>query len=193
MQLPATVWTIGHSTRSADELLALLRENRIEGLADVRRYPASRRLPHFNRELLSTALAAESIRYEWVEALGGRRSPAPESTSNAWRNAAFRGYADYMASDEFAVGFSTLCALASERRTAFMCSEAVWWRCHRGLIADLLRSLGVCVFHIVDSAQPAEHPWTAAARLEDGVLTYDSRRGEPAARLQLSSQQASLI
>jgi uncharacterized protein (DUF488 family) len=191
--MPTTVWTAGHSSRSGGEFLELLRKNHVEALADVRRYPASRRYPHFNSEPLSEALAAASMGYSWIESLGGRRHPAPDSPNTAWRNAAFRGYADHMKSEEFAAGFSTFCAMARARRTVVMCSEAVWWRCHRALISDLLRSLGVRVIHIVGAAEPDEHPWTAAARLEDGVLTYDTRRGEPAARLQLPSQQASLL
>jgi uncharacterized protein (DUF488 family) len=192
-EIPATVWTIGHSTRSAGELLDLLGKNGIEMVADVRRYPASRRYPHFNREPLSATLAAESIGYEWIESLGGRRPPAADSSSTAWRNAAFRGYADHMRSEEFAAGFAMLCSVARNNRTAVMCSEAVWWRCHRGLIADLLRSLGSRVLHIVDATEPEEHPWTAAARLDEGVLTYDSSSGEPAVRLQLPAQQPSLL
>ncbi len=192
-EIPETVWTVGHSTRTLDELLALLRNNLIGTVADVRRYPASRRYPHFNREPLAVALAAETIGYEWIEPLGGRRQAEEDSASTAWRNAAFRGYADHMRSEEFAAGFTALCAAARKSPTAVMCSEAVWWRCHRGLIADLLRSLGARVVHIVTAAAPEEHPWTAAARLDEGVLTYDSSRGEPAARLQLPSQQASLL
>lgn len=191
--MPATVWTVGHSTRPVGEFLALLTDNHIEALADVRRYPASRRYPHFNSQPLTTALAADSIGYQWFESLGGRRPPASGSSSTAWRNAAFRGYADHMGSEEFATGFAALCAMARARRTAVMCSEAVWWRCHRGLIADMLCSLGVRVLHIVGATEPEEHPWTAAARLDEGVLTYDSSRGEPAGRLQLPLQQASLL
>lgn len=162
-------------------------------VADVRRYPASRRYPHFNREPLSTTLATESIGYAWIESLGGRRHPAADSAATAWRNAAFRGYADHMKSEEFAAGLARLSAVARNSRTAIMCSEAVWWRCHRGLVADLLRSRGTRVLHIVDATEPEEHPWTAAARLDEGVLTYDSSRGQPAARLQLPAQQPSLL
>lgn len=191
--IPPTIWTIGHSTRSGEDFLSLLQRHGIRTLADVRRYPASRRYPHFNREQLAGMLAGESIAYEWIESLGGRRDPAPDSPNSAWRNAAFRGYADHMASEEFAAGFAALCALARDQPTTVMCSEAVWWRCHRGLISDLLRSRGAQVLHIVDDAEPAEHPWTPAARLDDGVLTYDGRRGEQAARLHVPSPQASLL
>lgn len=191
--MPATIWTIGHSTRSAEEFRSLLHQHGIQLLVDVRRYPASRRYPHFNSGQLAAALAGESIGYEWIESLGGRRDPMPGSPNTAWRNAAFRGYADHMASEEFAAGFGRLSSLARERPTAVMCSEAVWWRCHRGLISDLLRSRGAQVLHIVDASEPDEHPWTPAARLDGVALTYDSRRGEPAARLQLSSPQASLL
>lgn len=191
--MPATVWTIGHSIRTVEEFPALLRAHGIQSLVDVRRYPASRRYPHFNREQLAATLSAESIGYEWIESLGGRREPTQNSPNTAWRNAAFRGYADHMASEEFAAGFARLCTLAREQPAAVMCSEAVWWRCHRGLISDALRSRGVRVLHIVDGSEPEEHPWTPAARLDGGALTYDSGRGEPAARLQLSPPQASLL
>ena len=191
--VPATIWTIGHSTRSAEDFVSLLRHHGIQTLVDVRRYPASRRYPHFNREQLAATLAGVAIGYEWIESLGGRRGPAPDSPNTAWRNAAFQGYADHMGSREFAAGFAALCAIASKRPTALMCSEAVWWRCHRGLISDLLRSRGAKVLHIMDDSEPGEHPWTPAARLHDGLLTYDSRRGEQAARLRVPSPQASLL
>lgn len=172
MALPETIWTIGHSTRSAEELLALLAGERIEALADVRRFPGSRKYPHFNADNLARVLPAAGIEYVPFPELGGRRRPLPDSPSTAWRNEAFRGYADYMRTPEFAAGFARLAALASRERTAIMCSEAVWWRCHRGLIADLLKVRGVRVLHILDAQHVVEHPYTSAAHVTNGELDY---------------------
>lgn len=146
---PETLWTIGHSTRSLDEFLALLKDNAIEVLADVRHYPGSRKYPHFNVEPLQDVLQEAGIRYEAFTELGGRRKVQPDSPNTAWRHPAFRGYADYMQTKEFRDGIERLKALASKQRTAIMCSEAVWWRCHRRLIADNLIARGEAVFHIM--------------------------------------------
>ena len=173
-----TIWTLGHSTRPLDEFLELLGRYRIEALADVRRFPGSRRHPQFGGPALEKALAARGIEYHWVPALGGRRQPRPDSPHTAWRNAAFRGYADHMDSAEFAGAFAELIELASRRRTAIMCAELLWWRCHRGLIADALRVRGFEVLHILDDSAPAEHPFTPAARIVDGKLSYSSAPGE---------------
>src|SRR5687768_13343545 len=129
-----TVWTIGHSTLDADAFLAILAAYRIEAVADVRRFPASRRYPHFNDTVLRRSLDAVGIQYHGFPPLGGRRTPAPDSPNTGWRNDSFRGYADHLATDEFANGFRVLCELASGKRTAIMCAEALWWRCHRALI-----------------------------------------------------------
>lgn len=183
---------MGHSTRSADEFLDLLKQHAIERVADVRRYPASRRYPHFSRDTLAVSLQSQDIGYSWFEALGGRRRAAPGSTNTAWRNEAFRGYADYMQTAEFDAALSEVLALCERERTAIMCSEAVWWRCHRGLIADLLLSRGVQVLHITDSGAADGHPYTPAARLDQGQLTYDPSRGAPA-RSPGASSQPSLL
>jgi uncharacterized protein (DUF488 family) len=172
MVLPETLWTIGHSTRSAAEFLDLLTANRIEALADVRRFPGSRRYPHFNVEPLQRALGGAGIEHVAFPELGGRRKPLPDSPNTAWRNEAFRGYADYMRTPGFAAGMERLCALASAKRTAVMCSEAVWWRCHRGLIADWLEVRGVHVLHILDARHVVEHPYTSAAHVRNGELDY---------------------
>ena len=169
-----TVWTIGHSTRPLDEFLGLLSSHGIEAVADVRRYPGSRRWPHFAREPLEIELEKRGIAYQWFPELGGRRTPAPDSPNTAWRSAAFRGYADYMATEEFAEGLIRLLNLASGLRTAIMCAEAVWWRCHRGLIADVLRWLGFEVLHIVGPASTSSHPYTPAARVVAGRLSYSA-------------------
>jgi uncharacterized protein (DUF488 family) len=169
-----TVWTIGHSTRPLDEFLDLLSSHSIEAVADVRRYPGSRRWPHFAREPLETELQKRRIHYHWFPELGGRRTPAPDSPNTAWRSAAFRGYADYMATEPFAEGLIRLVNLASGLRTAIMCAEAVWWRCHRGLIADVLRWLGFDVIHILGPGATSSHPYTPAARIVAGRLSYSA-------------------
>ena len=170
------VWTIGHSTRSFEEFLELLSANGIEAVADVRRYPGSRRWPHFAGEALASALESHELRYVWLPKLGGRRTPRPDSTNTAWRNAAFRGYADYMDTGDFAEGLDELINLASGLRTAIMCAEALWWRCHRGLIADVLRSLHFDVIHILGRDATVSHPYTAAARIVGGRLSYSAPR-----------------
>jgi len=172
MVLPDTLWTIGHSTRAAAEFLQLLAGNDIEALADVRRFPGSRKYPHFNVEPLAHALGEAGIEYVPFPELGGRRKPRPDSPNTAWRNDAFRGYADYMQTPEFAAGVERLSALASAKRTAIMCSEAVWWRCHRGLIADWLKLRETRVLHIMDARHVVEHPWTSAAHVTRGELDY---------------------
>jgi uncharacterized protein (DUF488 family) len=166
------VWTVGHSTRSLEAFLDVLARNRIEAVADVRRYPGSRRWPHFAREPLATALEGRGLVYMWFPELGGRRTPSSESTNTAWRSAAFRGYADYMATEAFADGLDRLVNLASGLRMAVMCAESLWWRCHRGLIADVLRWLGFDVIHILGPGSTALHPYTAAARIVGGRLSY---------------------
>ena len=172
MVLPETIWTIGHSTRSAAEFLALLTSNDIETLADVRRFPGSRKYPHFNVEPLAHTLGEAGVQYVPYPELGGRRKPRPDSPHTAWRNDAFRGYADYMQTSEFMLGIERLSTLASQKRTAIMCSEAVWWRCHRGLLADWFKARGVRVLHILDARHMVEHPWTSAAQVTNGELDY---------------------
>jgi uncharacterized protein (DUF488 family) len=166
------VWTIGHSTRSLEEFLELIAGSRIEAVADVRRYPGSRRWPHFAREPLECALESRGILYRWFPELGGRRTPRPDSPNTAWRSASFRGYADYMATEGFAEGLDELANLASGLRTAIMCAEALWWRCHRGLIADVLRWFHFDVIHILGRDSTASHPYTAAAQMVGGRLSY---------------------
>jgi uncharacterized protein (DUF488 family) len=169
---PLTVWTIGHSTRSWDEFLQLLSAQRISAIADVRRYPGSRRHPWFASEQMATALPALGLAYRWIPELGGRRKVQPDSPNGAWDNAAFQGYADHMASVEFAGGLDTVLALAGEHRTALMCAEAPWWRCHRRLIADLLMHRGHDVLHIVSKAEPKQHPLSPMAHEVGPALVY---------------------
>jgi uncharacterized protein (DUF488 family) len=168
----ATIWTIGHSTRPIEEFLDLLRTYRVETIADVRSFPGSRKYPHYGQQALAATLAAHDLGYAWLPALGGRRRASPDSPNMAWRNAAFRGYADYMASAQFAQGMAQLLEFANQSRTALMCSEAVWWRCHRSLIADELSVRGIEVVHILDATHGTPHPMTQPARIVDGRLSY---------------------
>ncbi len=173
---PQTIWTIGHSTRSWSEFEALLRAHGIEAVADVRRFPASRKHPQFNGEAMQEALQREGVAYVHFPELGGRRTARKDSGNTAWRNAAFRGYADYMETAEFQAGVARLARLAGAKRTAIMCAESVWWRCHRGLISDLFKSRGVQVLHITDASGPKEHPYTGAASIVDGHLSYTGQQ-----------------
>lgn len=168
------VWTIGHSTRSAAEFLELLAKNEIAMLVDVRRFPGSRKYPHFGGEALEESLARVEIGYQHLAELGGRRQPNPDSHNDIWNNKSFRGYADYMETPEFENGIELLLKTACEKRTAIMCSEAVWWRCHRSLVADFLKARGVEVIHILGLKKNEIHPYTAAAQLANGVLSYRS-------------------
>src|SRR5262245_26453250 len=142
-----SIWTIGHSTLSVEEFLGVLSSFQIELLVDVRSFPGSRRYPHFNKENLGVSLSAAGIDYAHMPELGGRRKNRPDSQNIAWRNDSFRGYADYMETQAFAEGIDRLLDLARARRTVIMCAEAVWWRCHRSLIADHLKATGVTVTH----------------------------------------------
>ncbi len=169
---PAGVWTVGHSTRTWDAFRAVLDAHGIEAIADVRRFPGSRRYPWFASETMADALPVIGMQYLWVPELGGRRKVRPGSLNGAWRNAAFQGYADHMASDEFQAGLAKVLALAGERRTALMCAEAVWWRCHRRLIADLLQHRGVPVLHIIGDKPAQPHPQSADARAAGQDLVY---------------------
>lgn len=167
------LWTIGHSTRTIEDFVAALQANGIKLIADVRMLPGSKRYPHFNKDSLTDALAKAGIHYEHFPELGGRRKPKKDSRNTAWRNEAFRGYADYMETDEFGQGMDRLMA-ESEKvgPTAVMCAEAVWWRCHRGLISDFVKARGIDVTHIIDLKKTEPHPYTSAARIVDGKLSY---------------------
>jgi len=164
------IFTIGHSTRDLDAFVALLRENGIERLADIRRYPGSRRYPHFSRDSLAQTLPQVGIEYIHVPELGGRRKPRQDSPNMAWRNEQFRAYADHMATDEFRNAVDEL--LASDRVTAVMCAEAVPWRCHRNLLADDLLRRGIEVVHILGAGETKRHALTPHARVVDGTVIY---------------------
>ena len=167
-----TVWTIGHSTRTLEDFLSLLHSFDIKMLIDIRNFPGSRRYPHFNKEALESSLPKDGIQYLHLKELGGRRKPVDNSPNTAWRNTAFRGYADYMQTPEFAGGIERLKGIATLYRTAYMCSEAVWWRCHRSMISDYLKVKGWNVQHIMEVGKSKEHPFTAPAKVVDGRLFY---------------------
>lgn len=173
------IWTIGHSSRTIDEFLALLRAHRIECIADVRRHAGSRKYPHFNPGALAGSLRAAGIDYEAMPGLGGRRPAHEDSPHTVWRNPSFRGYADYMDSDEFERALGALEELGAAKRTAMMCSEAVWWRCHRSMISDALKARGWRVLHILGEGPAKEHPYTSAATIVDGRLEYGENEGPP--------------
>jgi uncharacterized protein (DUF488 family) len=184
------IWTIGHSTRAIDEFISLLKENEINLLADVRAWPGSKRYPHFNKDSLAESLNGHGIRYEHFPELGGKRKSKPDSRNTAWRNASFRGYADYMETEQFQKGVERLLVFArsdglGSRRNergggeavtpcaiAIMCAEAVWWRCHRSLIADYLKARGVEMLHVFSAKKVEPHPYTPAARIVNGKLSY---------------------
>jgi len=168
----APVLTIGHSTRSLEELTDLLRHHRVELLVDVRTVPASRRMPHFAKAALELTLPAHSIRYMHMPALGGLRKPKADSINSGWRNVSFRGYADYMQSTDFWHALEDLERLAAARRLAVMCAEAVPWRCHRSLISDALIIRGHEVRHITGMGEPAPHSLTPFAVVAGGRITY---------------------
>jgi uncharacterized protein (DUF488 family) len=173
---PPALYTIGHSTRTADEFVALLRENDVRLLVDVRRFPGSRRHPQFGRDALAATLAEAGIAYRHEDALGGRRASDPSagpSPNTAWRHAAFRAYADYMPTPPFQAALGRLMRDGAERRTTIMCAEAVPWRCHRRLITDALLARGVPVVDVIapGQARPAVLSEHAVVR-DDGTLVY---------------------
>ncbi len=186
--MPLTVLTIGHSTRGIDELLGLLAEHRVETLIDVRRFPGSRRHPQFSREALAGSLATAGIAYVHEADLGGRRQPLPDSPNTAWRVAAFRGYADHMASPAFAAALGRLLRTAARSRTVILCAEAVPWRCHRRLIADAATAAGAEVLHIMGPGRAERHQLDASARVvagPDAAGAGGAGAGQPGAGVRL--------
>jgi len=168
----SVIFTVGHSTRTLEELVQLLRAHGIRRLVDVRTIPRSRHNPQFNRETLSRALRNRRIAYRHMKALGGLRHARAESPNTGWRNASFRGFADYMQTPEFDEALSKLIDLSADRPTAIMCAEAVPWRCHRSLIADALAVRGVVVRHIYSPASVKPHALTQMARVQGTTVTY---------------------
>jgi uncharacterized protein (DUF488 family) len=172
------VFTVGHSTHALDRLCELLDANGVARVADVRRVPRSARHPQFRAEALAAELPRRGIDYRHVPALGGFRKPLPDSPNGAWDNDAFRGYADYALTAEFAAALDSLCALARDRPTAVMCAEALWWRCHRRLIADRLLTAGWTVCHIGSDGALAEHELPPFAEPQaDGTVRYPPAQG----------------
>ena len=174
------IFTIGHSTHPIEDFLALLSQHEIKLLADVRSYPSSKRWPHFNQEELSRAVERTGIEYRWCKSLGGRRhSKDASSPHTAWQIPAFRSYADYADGDDFRAGLGDLIAFANQKRTAYMCSEGLWWRCHRRIISDHLVVRGWTVMHIMPTGKITEHALPDFARLENNRLLYDVNFDSP--------------
>ena len=167
------VYTVGHSTREWDDFVALLARDGVRHIADVRRFPGSRRHPHFSSDAMRRALPEAGIAYTHLPELGGRRRPRPDSPNAQWRNESFRGYADYMETPEFRAALDALLDIARRDSTAVMCAEAVPWRCHRSLIADALIARAVEVLDILD-ARTAPHPLTRFARIVGDEVRYDA-------------------
>jgi len=171
-EVERTIYTIGHSTRSIDEFLILLASNGVVQLVDVRSIPRSKFNPQYNQNFLSDALAGEGIQYLHMPGLGGMRKPQTDSANQAWRNSAFRGYADYMQTPAFTENLQKLMSIAAGPKTAIMCAEAVPWRCHRSLIADALISRGWKVIDIMDARHSPEHLLHPMARVDEGRIYY---------------------
>lgn len=174
-----SLWTIGHSTRPIEEFIELLQAHGIQLLVDVRTIPYSRRNPQFNTGALSESLLQASLQYQHLPTLGGRRESRPDSMNLGWRNASFRGYADYMQTSEFWRALEELMAYGKERATAIMCAEAVPWRCHRSLIADALVSRGWTVRHVLTTAEGQPHQLTPFAKIQNGRLSYPEPPDHP--------------
>jgi uncharacterized protein (DUF488 family) len=169
----ATLYTIGHSTRTLDELIAVLKAHSIQTLVDIRAFPMSRRLPHFNREALEAALSKAGVHYVWMKSLGGyRKKVRKDSPNTALRNDSFRNYADYLLTPEFEAAAAELLRLAEHSRTAYMCAEKAWFRCHRMLVSDWLAAHGHTVLHIENERPPKPHRLTPEAHLVNGQVLY---------------------
>lgn len=172
MEHKGTIWTIGHSNRPVEKLVEMLRSFAIETVVDIRSYPGSRKNPQYNSAALAQTLHENGIGYTHLDKLGGRRTVDPGSTNMRVTHPAFRAYADHMETLEFREGIAELTAIASRSRTAIMCAEAVWWRCHRSMVSDYLKSTGWTVLHISDVGKAKEHPYTGGANIVDGKLSY---------------------
>ena len=167
-----TLYTIGHSTRTIEEFLELVFSFNIKVLADIRRLPGSRKYPQFDQDTLKKSLHENGIQYVYIEDLGGRRPAKKDSKNTTWRNKSFQGYADYMETKSFVNGAVELAKYALEKPTAMMCSEAVWWRCHRSMVSDYFKAKGWEVLHIMALGKATEHPYTAPARVVGDQVLY---------------------
>jgi uncharacterized protein (DUF488 family) len=173
-----TIWTIGHFTRALEEFLAMLLASGIRCVVDIRSSPGSRKYPHFDKEALRASLVQHGFTYHHFESLGGRRKARKDSKNTVWRNASFRGYADYMETPSFDDSIAALEEIASNEPTALMCCEAVWWKCHRSMVSDAFKSKSWQVMHIMSVGKETEHPYTNPAVLVDGKLTYRVKKSE---------------
>jgi uncharacterized protein (DUF488 family) len=178
MAKPHQIWTIGHSNRTIETFIEILTSHNIQLVVDVRQFPGSRKYPYFNKEQLESTLKQNDIAYRHIVELGGRRKPVKDSPNITWKNDAFMAYADYMETVEFVEAAKILEQLASKQNTAYMCSEAVWWSCHRSMISDYLKANGWIVMHIMDINKANEHPYTSPARVVEGKLTYRPDRDQ---------------
>lgn len=167
-----SIYTIGHSTHSIAEFLDMLKSFDIKIVADIRRFPGSRKFPQFDRENLKLSLEEAGIQYYHLVDLGGRRKAKKDSKNSRWNNESFRGYADYMETEEFKIAIVNLKNFALDQPTAYMCSEAVWWRCHRSMVSDFLKAEGWTVLHIMATGKVQEHPYTSPARIIDDNVYY---------------------
>lgn len=167
-----TIWTIGHSNRPLNEFMDMLHSFQIQLVADIRSFPGSSHYPYFNKELLEDSLSENQIAYIHLAGLGGRRKVQVNSINTGWRLDSFRAYADYMSTDTFKTAIAQLEDLADKQRTAYMCSEALWWRCHRSLVSDFLKLKGWTVMHIMAAGKVQEHPYTSVAKIINGRLSY---------------------
>lgn len=179
------IFTVGHSTRSIDEFMELLRAHGVEGIVDVRSIPRSRHNPQFNTDVLEHSLQKEHVSYKHIQELGGLRHAKKDSLNLGWRNTSFRGFADYMATREFAEGLESLAKIANARETAIMCAEAVPWRCHRSLIADALTKKGWMVRDIMSPTVATRHRLTPFLKTRKGQLIYPE---EPPQRRLISEE-----
>ena len=167
-----TIYTVGHSTYNLADFINLLQSFDVKTVADIRRFPGSRKYPWFNKDPLAEELQQAGITYIHLEGLGGRRKVQVHSKNSRWRNTSFRGYADYMETGDFRKEVAKLEAIALEQPTACMCSEAVWWRCHRSMVSDYLKAQGWTVLHIMSPGKAEEHPYTSPARVSNGHVFY---------------------
>jgi uncharacterized protein (DUF488 family) len=169
------IYTIGHSNRSLNEFIQMLKSFNIQLLKDIRRFPGSKKFPYFNKSSLENSLRKVGINYLHSEKLGGRRKPKENSINDIWKNEAFRGFADYMETENFKNAIKELETLSEANTLAIMCSEALWWRCHRSLISDYLKSKAWKVLHIMKTGKAIEHPFSSAANLVQGKLDYTKK------------------
>ncbi|MFD2909418.1 DUF488 family protein [Flavobacterium ardleyense] len=167
-----TIYTIGHSTHGIEEFIAMLKEFDIRILADIRSLPGSNKFPQFNQDCLKISLEEVGIQYLHLTNLGGRRKAKKDSKNTSWNNVSFRGYADYMETEEFENAVKNMEQIAEQQTLAYMCSEAVWWRCHRSMVSDFLKAKGWNVLHIMGLGKIQEHRYTAPARIVDDKVVY---------------------